>query len=400
MGPLLRARDWTRAWWPAVLLGVATIGAYGAVYYSFGVLIEPVRAETGWATSQLAGAFSLSVLVGGAGGVVAGRVLDRTDGRLVLLAALGVGCALLFAASWATEAWQFMVAWTLGGGAVAGGLYYHVTMALTARLYPDRRAAAFSVLTLLGALAGPVFYPLAGWLVEALAWRDALRVLTAALAVLVLPAALLVRAPAPRRARDVAVEAAAPSVLRQLREPRVLLLLAMIACVSLSTSAVTLHQVAAMQATGLSLAAASSIAGTRGLFQFAGRVCLSPLVRRLGIAGAIALCYALASVGAVMLGMAGPVFLVIGFISLSGVAVGLLSPLHGLFATEVYGETDLGSLMGVQQVVASISGAIGPWAAGLAVDGTGAYTLVLASAAGLYALGVCLIAAQRRVPLR
>src|SRR5690606_64881 len=76
-----------------------------------------------------------------------------------------------------------------------GGWYYQATMPATARLYPERRAAAFSVLTLLGALASPIFYPIAGALAEAYGWRDAVRVLVLLLLVLALPAALAVNSP-------------------------------------------------------------------------------------------------------------------------------------------------------------------------------------------------------------
>ena len=162
----------------------------------------------------------------------------------------------------------------------------------------------------------------------------------------------------------------------------------MIGSVSLGTSALTLHQVPAMQATGLSLAAASTVAGTRGLFQFGGRMFLAPLVARLGLTGALAACYFVSAGGTRLLAGAGSLAMVLVFIGLTGVALGLLSPLHGLFATEVYGESQLGELMGAQQVVASICGAAGPWLAGLAFDWTGTYLVVLVGAAVLQLGGI------------
>jgi hypothetical protein len=35
-------------------LGVVTIVAYGVAYYSYGVLIDPIRTSTGWPTAALA----------------------------------------------------------------------------------------------------------------------------------------------------------------------------------------------------------------------------------------------------------------------------------------------------------------------------------------------------------
>ena len=379
-----------------LLLGWTTIGAYGAVYYSFGVLLQPVREATGWSASALTAGFSAGVLLGGAGAVVAGRALDRTGARPVLGVALAVGCTALLGASYAVELWQFLAGWAIGGGAVAGGLYYHVTMAVTARLYSGRRAAAFSVLTLLGALAGPIFYPLAGWLVESFEWRTALRLLVLALAATTLPSVLFVQTGARGTETGERTSVGSGSIFRALQDRRILTVMAMIGSVSLGTSALTLHQVPAMQATGLSLAAASAIAGTRGLFQFGGRLFLAPLVTRIGVAGALAACYAASAFGTGLLASAGSVVLVVGFIGLTGVALGLLSPLHGLFGAEVYGEERLGTLMGVQQVVASVTGAAGPWLAGIALDYTGSYLVVLIAAAALQAGGLLPLMLQRQ----
>ncbi|MEX2228971.1 MAG: MFS transporter, partial [Dehalococcoidia bacterium] len=139
-----------RFWLPAAALGLATIGAYGTAYYAIGVLIPVMSEQTGWSTGALSGGFSIGVLGQGAVALAAGRTFDRYGSRPVLVPALVVGAALLMASSFAQTSWQFVAAWGMGGAAVGGGLYYNVTMPVTARLYPDRRASAFSVLTLLG----------------------------------------------------------------------------------------------------------------------------------------------------------------------------------------------------------------------------------------------------------
>ncbi|MCC6238597.1 MAG: hypothetical protein IT299_13640, partial [Dehalococcoidia bacterium] len=59
----------------------------------------------------------------------------------------------------------------------------------------------------------------------------------------------------------------------------------------------------------------------------------------------------------------------------AGFAVGLLSPVHGLLAASTYEDERLGTLSGVQQFVASIAGAAGPWLSGVLVDSTGGYLL-------------------------
>ena len=373
---LLRPIGWLIEWRAAVLLGLATIGAYGVVLYAIGVLVAPIEADTGWSTGALSGAFAIGVLLSGVVAIGAGYALDRAGSRVVFVGALGGGAALLTLASLATSAADFIAAWGLGAALVGGGLYYPMTMATLSRLYPERRAAALSILTLLGALASPIFYPLAGWLTEAYGWREAMRALVMVMVVLVLPGALLAGA---RPALRPAARVPGPSVRAVLREARVLRLLLAVGLASAATSALLLHQVPAMQAAGLTLTAASGMAGARGLLQIPGRLVLAQLTSRFGLRGTAVLAYGTgaAGAGALCLALAGgpPVALTGVFALTAGLAVGLLSPVHGLLAADAYGEERLGTLSGVQQFVASVAGAAGPWLSGVLVDRTGGYLL-------------------------
>ncbi|MDA1004173.1 MAG: MFS transporter, partial [Chloroflexi bacterium] len=105
---------WLGAWRGAVLLGFATIGAYGLVQYAIGVLVPAISADTGWSTGTLALAFSVGVLLSGPAAVAAGYALDRAGSRPVLLGALAAGGTLLAAASWASGPAAFVVLWGLG----------------------------------------------------------------------------------------------------------------------------------------------------------------------------------------------------------------------------------------------------------------------------------------------
>jgi MFS family permease len=368
-----------RRWWPALLLGLATIGAYGTAYYSIGVLIPVIGEATGWSTSALAGGFSLGLLGQGGLALLAGRVFDVAGSRPVMLVATIVGVGLLFLASLGEESWQFMLAWSSGAAVVGGGLYYNVTMPATTRLYPEGRVAAFSVLTLLGALASPIFYPLTAWLTGFLDWRATLQVLAGVMLLCVLPAAIFVHAP--RAASTAGASRPAVSLGASLRDPRVWRALVVFGLVGAANSAVLLHQVAMIEAAGLTLAAASGFAGARGAFQIGGRLVLVPLTSRFGVGGTIGVCYALAGSAtlALLLALLQPpgYVLVTYFAVVSGLSLGLLSPLNGLFQADVYGESRLGTLSGITVVVTSASAAGGAALAGVAIDATGSYEPVI-----------------------
>lgn len=383
-------------WWPAILLGLATIGAYGTAYYAIGVLIPVIAEATGWSSSLLSAGFSLGVLGQGAIALLAGHTFDRRGSRPVLLPAITLGATLLFIASMAQEPWHFVIPWALGGAIIGGGLYYNVTMPVTARLYPQHRAAAFSILTLLGALASPIFYPVAAWFVDLWGWRGGLQGLIALTVLCVAPAAIFIRAPAASPTRD---EVDAGSLIATIRRPAIYRVLIVFALAGLANSAVLLHQVGALQAAGLSLAAASAFAGARGAFQIPGRLFLTPLTSRFGVRGSIGGCYALGATASLALliavGGAAPLLFAAYFTAIGGIAFGLLSPLNGLFQTEVYGDARLGTLNGVSVVVTSIAAALGAWLAGLLVDLTGSYLQMVAAVALLQALAVAALLWQR-----
>lgn len=384
-----------RAWQAVILLGLATIGSYGVATYSIGVLLAPIAADTGWSTGTVSAAYAIGVLGSGAVAIVAGRALDRAGSRSMFLVTLLSGSALLLLAASLTHPLGFVLAWAGGSAAIGGGWYYQATMPATARLYPDRTAAAFSILTLLGALASPIFYPLAGLFAEALGWRDTVRLLVALLLLLALPAAILVNSPP--ATRGTAVPPGLVSGVRNaLARPPVWRAMLAIALTAAATNALILHQVPAMEAAGLTLAAASAYGGARGAMQIPARLLLHPLTRAIGVSGGVTLAYgllvasALALLGALTVG--SPSLFAALFAVTAGFAVGLLSPLHGLLAVEVYGDGQLGALSGVQQMLAAIAGATAPWLTGLAVDLTGGYegSLVAIASLEIAAIGMFL----------
>jgi hypothetical protein len=58
---------------PVSALGLLTIVAYGACYYAYGVLIQPISADTQWPVAALGAIFSAIPVVTGVLGMIAGR---------------------------------------------------------------------------------------------------------------------------------------------------------------------------------------------------------------------------------------------------------------------------------------------------------------------------------------
>jgi len=387
-----------QTWWKVVLLGFLTVGAYGLTYYSFGVIIDPIHNDTGWSIGSLSIAFTVSMLVGGFGGAASGWLLDRLGGRPILLGSLAIGGLLLLLAASAHNPTLFVIAWGIGGGIISAGLFYNVTMAITTRLFPQDRVRAFAILTFVGGFAAVINFPVAGVLVDLVGWRVALRIFAVLLVVHVLPAAIFISGG--RAQRDGAGARPAGrgnygSVLDALRSREVLQMIAMFSLVGIAFGAIQVHHVPAMEATGVSLGTATAIASGRGFLSLPGRAFMEPVVRRLGVSGAMMMVYALMALGTLPLAVGGNIAWLFLFMIVTGLAFGTIMPLQGLYASEVYGERRIGTLMGVQSLISSLMSATGPALIGLTVDATGGYRTAIVLSSSLFGGALLLLLMAR-----
>jgi MFS family permease len=117
-------------------LGLITIAAYGIAYYSYGVLIDPIRADTGWSSPALGAVFSGVLVIGGAGGLAGGRLVDRLGTRPAFLIAGTVGAGAIALASYQHSLLAFAVLYATGCGVIAALGFYHVTQPAAIRVAP------------------------------------------------------------------------------------------------------------------------------------------------------------------------------------------------------------------------------------------------------------------------
>jgi MFS family permease len=385
---------------PTVALGLLSIVAFGAWFYGYGVLVEPIRTDTGWSEGLLGGTYGASLLVTGVAGTLVGHALDARGSRMTFVVLGFATTGVLLAASVAQDAWVFAGLGALGGGLVGAGGYYNATSAVMARLVPSERAHGITVLTLFGAFASPIFLPLIGWVVTRVGWRPTLRGLAIAVGVSYLLCAVGVPDVRPE-------EVERPPFVQALREAvagrsRVAMVVAVM--VAGATSAlIIVQQVPAMTDAGMALATASAFAGARGLLQLVGRLPLAPVVVRFGARVTLRGSYALMGVGALLLIGAGDVVQASLYALVAGVGIGAMSAVESIYAADVYEGPSMGTHLGVLGMLRGVGGAVGPTLGGLAVDLTGSrtVTLVLSAAGALVAAGVLVRSSEpAHVPVR
>lgn len=378
-------------WRPQVaLLGLLTIGSFGVVLYGFGAFVSPIAADTGWSNAAISAAFSISTIAGGVLAVWTGRLLDRVGAQPVMATTLVAGSALLWLSSSSSEVWHFVALWGTGGAIISAGLLYNATMAITTRITPvAERPNAFTWLTVIGGLASPIAFPLAGVFVEAWGWRDAIKAMVVFMIVCCLPAIVWVRGD--RRQIEHDADKHLPGfddIRTALFSPVVRRWLFASSMGMAGLVAVQVHQVGAIEATGVTIGVASTLGGIRGLLSLPGRAAAATLTNRIGVVNALRLVYAVMAIGTLALVAAGAIAWVWIFVVLTGLAFGSVAPLQGLYAAELYGQRRIGSMMGMQQVIVGSAGALGPFVLGLTVDATGGYTTLLVSATVLQVLAL------------
>jgi len=372
------------------LLGLVTIGAYGLILYGFGAFVTPIRDDTGWSNAAISSAFSIATLVGGVASLGTGRFLDRVGALPVMASTLVVGSGLMILSSYADAAWQFVAAWGAGGAIASAGLFYNATMAVTARVAPSHeRPRAYTWLTVIGGLASPIAFPLAGVFVETWGWRGAIRAMVAFMAIFTVPALVVVRGDKEVIGHDIdSHHDGFADVRSALSSSDVRRWLLASSAAMAGLLAVQVHHVGAIEATGVSVGLASTLAGIRGLLSLPGRAAAASVTTRIGVVNALRLTYATMAVGTIALVAAGTIAWVWIFVVLTGVAFGSIAPMQGLYSTELYGRRRIGTLMGMQQVILGGASAAGPLLLGFTIDATGGYAtlLIMATALQLIAL--------------
>ena len=400
---LARLFGWVRVWRPALLLGILTIGSYGLVLYGFGIIVGPIQEDEGWSSGATNAAFMASYLLGAGASIVSGRVLDTIGPRPVLLVGLIAGTTLLVGASFAEGIELFILLWALGGAITIAGLFYNVTMPITARLYPERQVQAMTVLVTTGGFSSVVFLPLTGLLTDELGWRWAVRILLALAAALVIPALLTVRRLPPLPAASAgnapadAPRAGYGGVREALRSREVLLMLAMVGVSSFALGALLNHFVPAATAAGLSITASGFLTGLRGFLSIPGRALIGPMASLLGLRPALGVGYATMLLGTLALLAAGPLFWIYLSAVIAGLVWGQTMPLQGLIASDIFGLRRIGTLMALQTAIGNVALAVGPFAAGLLLDALNDdYQPVLAAIAVVNFLALLLLIALAR----
>ena len=392
--------------WLVVIANVAVVTLIGGSFvYGFGTIFTSITDEFGWSVALTAVAFSARSEFGGLVSPVIGLMIDRLGPRRVLLFGVASAAAGVLLISFMSDLWQFflgMVLIAVGTSSASG----HVGLVATATWFDRRRGRALSVLTLGGATAGMLTVG-AGWLVDELGWRVALRVMVVAVVAIGAVAALDVRSrpddhPQPM---DGIGAPLAPGVTpmprwgipvgEALRTRAFLFLTVAVLANGFGWTAVLVHQVPFLESLGASTTTAAAFVSVFAVATISGRLGFGYLADLFDKRYVYAAALAALAVGVLGLGLARTHQQ--GLVALLLVAPGFggVMPVRPALIADFFGTAHFGVISGVSEMTMTIGAFLGPLVVGLAVDETGEYAVGWLLAAAALTVGIPAILAAR-----
>jgi MFS family permease len=369
-------------------LAVAETVVWASFCYLFPALLLEWERDLGWSKTALSGAFTAAQITAALAAPFVGRLIDRHQGRSVLIGSSILGGVLLVALSQVTELWQFYAVWVAIGLTMAGALYEPCFAFLTKYLAGDAKKAITTV-ALVAGLAGTVAFPGAQVLVGLVGWRGAVLVFALGVAIIAVPlmwmgTRTVGMSSEPRS--EAARPAKAPPLSRILHSPVFWLLALAYSMAALEHGMLLTHLLPMLDERGISKEAAVLAASMIGPMQVIGRLVMMAMERRVSVAVTMGSCYVLMAGACVFLyGSTAIPWLIFGYVVLQGAGWGVTSITRPVTTASYLGRHGFGAISGALAVPTMIAMALSPTVA--AVTWTlGGYDMVIALGLGAVVL--------------
>lgn len=375
-------------------LCLTEIVSWGVLYYAFAVLGRSIADDTGWSLARLTALFSAALVISGAVGIYAGRIIHRHGPRWVMTTGSVLAAVALVIIATAPNLPVFAAGWLVAGVAMAGVLYAPAFAAITVWFGPDR-VRALTAVTLVAGLASTVFAPLTAALSDEFSWRSTYLVLAVVLAVLTIaPHAIFLR---PRWPAPLGDEPGGhDGEPRGAYPPGFWILTIAFTAMSICAYAAIINLVPLLRERGytpteaawaLGIGGFGQVLGRLGYARLAGRVDLVP--RTVGIFGISALSTGVLAV------TPGPYVVVVAASLIAGYTRGLATLLGATAISDRWGIDNYARLNGVFSGPLMAAAAVAPFlGAGLALL-PGGFPLAFGVLAAIGALGTVIAAAER-----
>ncbi len=367
---------------PAVwLFLLAAAGAFAlttGTRQTMALFLSPLNTATGLGLANISLAFAFGQLWWGLAQPFAGAIADRVGAGRVLLVGISLVALGTFITPWMTGTTGLVFAigvLAAGGAGMAGPA---VLMAATTRLVPpEKRGLASGVVNAGGSIGQFVMAPVAGALLVAFGWINAMQML-AVLVLLALPAAWLLRGNALHAAPAGQARVGTREAIGvALGDPSYRLLAAGFFVCGFHVAFLGTHLPGVIAWCGLPVQYGAWSLAMLGLFNVVGSIGIGWAMGRWRMKSLLSLIYAVRALAVLVFLLApktGPVVLV--FAGVMGLTfLSTVPPTAGL-VVKFFGPANMATLFGIVMLTHQVGGFLGAWLGGWVFEATGNYDLV------------------------
>ena len=368
-----------------VIASFLTVAFSGGTWLNFGVFFTPLSTEFGWTRAMTSSAHSVTVVVFGLLGIVAGRLGDRFGPKVVLIAGgflMGAGYILM---SQTNAIWQLYLFY---GVMVGIGLSptFVIPMSTTARWFVKRRGMVTGIVLAGAGLLKTTSPPVVSWLISSYGWRISYIIFGIVTLVFLIGSALLMK-------RDPSkvgllpygtseVKEGSPtsgdkgfSLGQAVRTRQFWILFVVLLGFGLYLQIIMVHIVPHAIDLGVSPAIAAGILAAYGGMSTGGMLVGGSISDKIGTKLTLITLLALALVASLLLLVAKSSWMLYLFAVIYGFAQGGLLVLASLIVAELFGLSSHGAILGSVFLAQTIGGSVGAYLAGYIFDVTGNYQL-------------------------
>lgn len=358
-----------------IIVAGAVLSICMGLRQSFGLFLQPIRAEIGVSASAFGFALALQNLVWGLAQPVIGMAGDRYGPRPVL-----IGCAVTYALGLVLMSWGGPVlGLNLGAGVLVGvgiaGCGFGVVLGAVSRsVPPERRVQAVGMVSAAGSMATLVIAPLGQSIIERAGWQAAALVF-AALALAIGAISMFIGGrPAPLEDAARRRFSTKASIGQAMRHPGFLAMtLAFFTC-GFQLQFITVHLPTYLGICGISSEVSALALGVIGIANAIGSYVAGRLGARHSPKQLLALIYLLRTL-AIIGFVAAPVtaFSTLAFAAVMGLLwLGVVPLVSGLIS-KLFGLQHFNTLFGIAFLSHQVGGFAGAWLGGLSYDLTNSY---------------------------
>lgn len=374
-------------------------------YSVFGVFLNPLLTSFNWTSAMTSGAFSLSMILSGALGIVMGGLNDRFGPRLVVTICgifLGLGYLLM---SQISALWQLYLFYGVIIGIGVSGLW--VPLLSSVARYFTRRRSLMTGIVVSGVGIGGLVVPLViSRLIAAYDWRLSYVIQGITILVfMILGAQFLRRAPNQMgllpygenevKQQGLTSETKAFSFKETIHTAQFWLLIFMFFCYGFCIFSVLVHIVLHVIDLGISDINAANILASIGGISVLGNFALGSVGDRIGNRQIFIIGFMLMSAVLFWLMLAREMWMLYLIAVVFGFALGGMATSESPLVARLFGLSSHGLIFGIVGFGHLIGGAVGPVVTGYIFDLTLSYQMAFLTCAAFGVIGLILTVALR-----